>query len=207
MSSGSELRRMTKSELKSWLNSHNQRLPADDRLKDYYLKRAMGVLKTLSNDSDESSDEMDGTYRGRSRKKDNEIENTPEKQAIRRRRMSVQQGNGNSSGASGGSGTNSRKQRQSRSRRNSMNQGSSVTKEGKRIVKTRKKTPIRNNAAIAQTQNKNKNKNKSGNEETGSKSKRKIVTRRKTQRKHSPASVVCVIFVKFGNVFGTLRKE
>ena len=60
-----EIKSMTKAQLKQWLTKHDQRLPADDRLKRYYYERAMNYLKVLQ--KEQSS--MDSQPRSRSKSK------------------------------------------------------------------------------------------------------------------------------------------
>jgi len=45
--SESQIKRMTKNELKQWLTKHDQRLPANDRKKPYYVDKAVSYFKLL----------------------------------------------------------------------------------------------------------------------------------------------------------------
>lgn len=182
MSTRRELKLMTKAQLKSWLTDKNERLPGEDKLKSYYVKRALNVFERLGLSDDEEDDSnYDHRPEGTSSRVTNEI---------RRKRQSIQ--DGFSSGASGGS-TGSRKRpiaRRPKSRRAS----------GESIVKTRRKTPVRkvpskrsNQSNSSQKSSKKENKNTMNTSNTGSRSKM-VAQRVRTQHKDSPALVCHIIF-------------
>jgi len=62
--SETELKRFTKQQLVQWLTRHDQRLPADEKLKPYYLERALKYYKLLQK---ENANEVNVPSRSRSK--------------------------------------------------------------------------------------------------------------------------------------------
>eukprot|EP01084_Bolivina_argentea_P282665 483904_1 len=76
--SESEIRKMTKAQLKQWLTKHDQRLPAIEKLKPYYLERAMKYFNLLQNNKNKKK-KKPIISNSRTKKKHNISSITPKK--------------------------------------------------------------------------------------------------------------------------------
>jgi len=142
--SESQLKRMTKNELKQWLTKHDQRLPPIDKKKPYYFERAVSYFKLLQKEQANTGFSSQSNQNVNGNKPRSKIKHKTK--VINKSRTKKKTSSQSSSRAK----TPTRTQR----RHSSILTGSpspSLTKSKRKIIKVKRKTPTKQSPSLTKS--------------------------------------------------------